>query len=105
MHFLWGAPRGYLNRRKSLISDDTELQDLINEEFPGPMSLYYDDVRSKDDRIRWAILESVDNYRGRYRSLCLERICTTGLTPGDLSRYGQLLENAQNPKVHGDQKR
>ena len=64
------------------------------------MSLYYENVMSKDERIRGRILEFIDVMEERERQLSLERIFTTGLTTGDLSPYGKILESGANPKVH-----
>ena len=36
-----GAPQGDLDRKKSFLSDKTELYDLINEEFPDSMSFLW----------------------------------------------------------------
>ena len=71
--------------QKSFLSDETELPDLINEELSDSMSFCYGNVMSKGGRIWAGLLEFIDILAGRDRQVCLERICTTGLTPADYS--------------------
>ena len=42
---------GGLDRKKSPLSDDPDLYDLINEELSGAMPFYYENVKSTDERI------------------------------------------------------
>ena len=60
---------------------------------------------SEGARIRAGVLEFIDICAESKRQLCLGSIFTTVLTPCDLSRYVELLENDQNPKARETPKR
>ena len=52
MNFLSGAHRGNVDRKKPYLSCDTYFPDLINEDFPGAMSVYYDKLVGVGGRAR-----------------------------------------------------
>ena len=61
------APQGYLDRKKSFLSGDFEASELINEELPVSMSVYYGEVRDNDDLVwdRLLISKRLLEARGR----------------------------------------
>ena len=87
MHFLGGVPGEDLDREKSVLSGDTQLSDLINDELPDPMSFYYNRVKYTGG-ISCDVLEFIDIAEERdRRRKCLSLSFTTGLTPDEYSRY------------------
>ena len=72
------APHGDLDRKKSSMPDDIEASELINEEFPDPLSFCYGEVRGSDELVWERFLEFKALLGEKGNRLCLERIFTTG---------------------------
>ena len=89
---------GGLDMEQFSLSDNTDRSDLINEALSDPMLVYYERVTSTGEWGRGKILGFIailgkresERERGS-RRICLERIFTTGPTPGEYSRYGRSI--------------
>ena len=86
--FPLGAHRGDLGRKKSCLTGDLEIADLISEEFSDSMYFYYEWVR-RNGEVKWGrLLEFKSVLRGREGCrICLERIFATGLSQEEYGRY------------------
>ena len=101
-----GAHQEDLDRGESFLSDEAKLSDPINEDLPDSMFVTTTKLwRKRKETFGGSRIRS---YLGRKRrQICVGRIFTTGLTPGDSRRYapgdlgsrGDPLGNGANPKV------